>query len=573
MVGLTACQDSDEAVYGDEKVNVDLAFSLSSRAQQPTRMTDAAVQTQASQYRGMDALSVLPFNIAGERVTVSDHPKAFMVGTLGTPYEKTNAWFYHYADCHFVAGTNAVLFYGHATLPDGGSKSSYGSLQAIMPALMQPADIQFRPDPIMASSTPTAQATALAAYLTDIAHAEVTTLDGTVAWKNVANLGLKACYLNFINQQNVGTGLMAGSSVNVRVYVNALYESVQSMPFTEGSTEAKLQTEILRRIKEGTGVVFDTTTEQVTSLGTNDNYPASIGLPDGAAVLRWEGNAFVPQTVTTTLAAVNTLIRYAYPADLYYFANSRICTSNQDDREQFYESLNQWTDVLDKYERDNGTVNPDTKAVAIKNPIQYAVACLQVKLNRVATTQLADADGTMVTVGTKAFPMTAVIVGGQRPVGFDFKPIEPVSDADVCFVYDGEVKTNGGDYYYLSTTVSESSPTNTLVLQNADGEEVKVVLEFVNNSDTDFKGVDGMIYKGTKFYLVGSVKPQPVEANADDYKKRVFTQDYTTTLSMTVQSLAKAYRVLPNLLQPRLEIGVQLTTQWVQAEPQNVILE
>ena len=102
---------------------------------------------------------------------------------------------------------------------------------------------------------------------------------------------------------------------------------------------------------------------------------------------------------------------------------------------------------------------------------------------------------------------------------------------------------------------------------------VKVVLEFVNNSDTDFKGVDGMIYKGTKFYLVGSVKPQPVEANADDYKKRVFTQDYTTTLSMTVQSLAKAYRVLPNLLQPRLEIGVQLTTQWVQAEPQNVILE
>lgn len=573
MVGLTACQDSDEATYGDEKVNVDLAFSLSSMTQQLTRMTDAAVQTQASQYRGMDAVSVLPFSIGGEQVTVSDHPKAFMVGTLGTPYAKTDAWFYHYADCQFVAGTNAVLFYGHATVPNGGTKASYGSLQAIMPAQMYPADIQFRPDPIVASSEPTAQATALAAYLTDIAHAEVTTLNGTVAWKNVANLGLKSCYLNFINQQNAGTGLMAGSSVNVRVYVNALYASVKSMPFTDGSTEALLQTEILRRIKEGTDVVFDTTTERVTSLGTNDNYPASIGLPDGAAVLRWMGNAFVPQTVTTTLAAVNTLIRYAYPAELYYFANSRIRTSYQDDREQFYESLNQWTDVLQQYERDNGTVSPDTKAVAIKNPIQYAVACLQVKLNRVTTSQLEDADGNQVAVGTQAFPMTAVIVGGQRPVGFDFKPIEPMSDADVCFVYDGEVKTNGNDYYYLSTTVGESSPTNTLVLQNADGEEVKVVLEFVNNSDTDFKGVDGMIYKGTKFYLVGSVKPQPVEATADDYKKRVFTQDYKTTLNMTVSSLAKAYRVLPNLLQPRLEIGIQLTPQWVQAEPANVILE
>ena len=54
---------------------------------------------------------------------------------------------------------------------------------------------------------------------------------------------------------------------------------------------------------------------------------------------------------------------------------------------------------------------------------------------------------------------------------------------------------------------------------------------------------------------------------------RVFTKDYVTTVSTKVESLANAYNVLPNILGGRLELGVELTPNWIQAETTNVILE
>jgi hypothetical protein len=62
------------------------------------------------------------------------------------------------------------------------------------------------------------------------------------------------------------------------------------------------------------------------------------------------------------------------------------------------------------------------------------------------------------------------------------------------------------------------------------------------------------------------------EATGTD-KTRVFTQDQTTMVTLKVSGLAKAYNVMPNLLSPRLEIGVTLTTQWEQATPTTVIME
>jgi hypothetical protein len=53
----------------------------------------------------------------------------------------------------------------------------------------------------------------------------------------------------------------------------------------------------------------------------------------------------------------------------------------------------------------------------------------------------------------------------------------------------------------------------------------------------------------------------------------VFTQDQTTTAKLRVDGLAKAYNVMPNLLSPRLEIGVTLTTDWEQTTPTIVVME
>ena len=146
------------------------------------------------------------------------------------------------------------------------------------------------------------------------------------------------------------------------------------------------------------------------------------------------------------------------------------------------------------------------------------------------------------------------------------------------FIFDNQVKTNTNtadgtsDYFYLSPTIDESAPTQTLVLQSDESDaDVNIILEFENNSDTDFYGAqNGIIYRGTKFYLTAKVN-RPTE-RTKDFENRVFTQDFTTSLSMKVESLEKAYNVLPDVLAPSLEVGIQVTRKWIQSTTTTVAL-
>jgi hypothetical protein len=98
------------------------------------------------------------------------------------------------------------------------------------------------------------------------------------------------------------------------------------------------------------------------------------------------------------------------------------------------------------------------------------------------------------------------------------------------------------------------------------------VLEFINNSGYDFEGLDGTVLKGTKFYLVALIDPAEASSGATAATVgRVFTQDYTTTLNMKVTGLSKAYNVVPNLLSPRLELGIELVSQWASTTPEEIV--
>ena len=132
------------------------------------------------------------------------------------------------------------------------------------------------------------------------------------------------------------------------------------------------------------------------------------------------------------------------------------------------------------------------------------------------------------------------------------------------YIYDNQLPT-----IYLSSSADAAEVTNTLVLQSYDNKKVPVLLEFVNDSATDFHGLNGIVYRGTKFYLVGEVDPTGQGTGA--YANRLFTQDYTTVLNMKVTSLEKAYNVVPNLLSPRLEMGVELVPNWVSTTPEEVL--
>ena len=556
MVGCNA----DEGLQQESKpVVVDLALTVSNAPQLTTRMTGTNVQA-AGNYRGIEMTRIVPFNTHG-KITVDDTPTWYQISALRTDYLRTDH-FYLYKNCMIMEGAASFLTYGRA--PKGSlTKAANGSIIETFPLAMDPQHIRFSLEPI-SQRVVHSTATSLAEYMTSIATAK----GNNIAWKDAPSNVLKTMFLNFVNQTEAVTGgnVLPGSSANIKAYTLELKRLLNNLTLT-GEVDIAIRTAIIEKIE-----TYD---------NAWDGFPASLGLPDGAAAIRWNGTSFTPQISYTSLADINGIDRFTYPAEIYYYGNSRIVTSNIDSRQEIYdnESNQKWYQVLTSgYEyQDNAAVTHNTRSVAIKDPLQYGVARLQVKLIKTAST-LEDAKGSPIPVGDESFPLTGIIVGGQMPVGFDFAPTTsyPVySETDIVYVYDNQVKTNGtsgNEYFYLSSAADATQMTNTLVLQSYDHKVVPVVLEFINNSESDFEGLDGTVLKGTKFYLVALIDPATKSGDPlTQIRDRVFTQDFTTTLNMRVTGLSKAYNVVPNLLSPRLELGIELVSQWASTTPEEIV--
>ena len=549
---VTGCIDDEMPQESEEGATVvaDIAFTVSKEARPTTRVSAAVAQDEGQAYRGIEMRHIVPFAIdEAQKVTDSDMPKVFQVyGNGNKPVD--NRAYYYYENCTLMSGVNAFLCYGRAP-QYSTDKHINGSLMETFPLDMAPKNIRFSLESIANDVHPTA--TALADYMTNIANAEA----NNVKWKDASNATLRVMYLNFLNkteaEEGVGGEPLAGSATNIKVYTQTLKSALESLTLT--GTDDAIRTAIIAAI--------DTYNNEW------DGFPASIGLPDGAAVIRWTGTAFEPQVNTTTLADVNGIARYAYPAELYYYANSRIYTSSIDKRKEKYTDR-EWAAILADYEHEDGVVSTSTTSVAIKEPLQYGVAHVQIMLKKTDNDYLTDAAGTNITVEATSFPVTGVIIGGQLPVGFDFTPTTAYplySEADMKFIYDNQVPT-----LHLSSSADASQPINTLVLQSYDKKKVPVALELTNNSGTDFKGLGGIVQQGTKFYLVGEIDPEKFKDDSrTKIRDRVFTQDYTTTLNIKVTGLEKAYNVVPNLLSPRLEMGIELTPKWVATTPDEVL--
>ena len=545
---ITGCAEEEplqqDPTLTDETVVLPIAFAGSKADKTVTRMSDAVVQKEGEAYRGINMRQIIPFAVAG-KIGLNDMPKLFRIYGNG---EKpvVNRAYYYYDNCELMSGVRSFLCYGRA--PEASeSKAVNGSIIETFPIDLAPKNTRFSLESI-SESTAHATATALADYMTGIANAE--------GWKETSNATLGVMYLNFLNKTEVEGGgePLPGSATNIKAYTEALKSTLNDISLTDPADLA-VRTAII--------------TEIDTYNNDWNGFPASIGLPDGAAVIRWTGTQFEPQLTTTTLADINGIDRYAYPAELYYYGNSRIYTSSIDKRKEKYTDR-EWTAILADYEHENGVVSSSTTAVAIKDPLQYGVAHVQIMLKMTDTSGLTDAGGTTIPVGTTNFPLTGIIIGGQLPVGYDFTPTTsyPVySEADIKFIYDNQLPT-----LYLSSTADAGQLTNTLVLQTYDNKKIPVILEFKNNSGTNFKGIGGTVLNGTTFYLAGEVDPEQFKDDPrTEIRNRVFTQDYTTTLNMKVTSLEKAYNVVPNLLSPRLELGIELVTKWVGTTPEEVL--
>lgn len=467
---------------------------------------------------------------------------------------------FHNAYCSFDPGVNSVLAYARKKTRTSPNATT-GWLDATFPANYDQREIRFDLRPIITveqlKNNQTAQS--IAQLMTDIA----------TAWQGSTDTRLRDQYDVFRNYVNAVFNVLPGSSANIIKWVEERKVALLSVNGLS-DTDKPIRTNVINAMEN-----------LISQIPTD--FPHSIGLPDGAAVIRWNGEAFAYETETTTMGNINGVDRFAYPAELYYYGNSTIKVSDNDAQSVLENDNNsEWSTILSSSFTNGNVVTSSTKAIAMEDPLQYGVARLQVKLKAVAGS-LNDKNSTPVSIGTSSnpsFPLTGIIIGGQLPVGFDFTPasLMPVySETDMKFIYDSEVTSSDNyirneEFGSTNTSNSNSFITNTLVLQTYDNKKLQIALEFENNSSTDFVGSTGIVYKDTKFYLVGEIEPNSVTESPSAYDNRVFTQDYTTTVQFTVKSLEKAYNVLPDLMSPRLELGLELTPQWVQTTPTDVEL-
>lgn len=527
----------------------DLLLSVGS--QNGMRMANDVVQTDPEAFRGLLGVLVIPFQTTGNiDITTDDEP---LVGSSsGIQSNKVSGRNYYYIEnCPLSRGTNHVLAYGQAAILSGKTAPSLnGKLETTLVNRIKPSDITFSLASIRDNDDAPEGALALASYLTEIANTETTT---GKKWSTTTN-ELKDLYLDFIHADPEESGILPGSAAHVSAYVAALRAKLVTLKtHFDGISD-----------EEGSAMctaIMDKIDNATLSACLTNGYPSgagSVGLPDGAAALRWTGSSFSVRTRTTTLDNINGIIRYTYPAELWYYVNSAIYTSIQDVAKSTYENQ-LWNDLLNNYyQGTRSSINADTKSVAIENPLQYGVGRIQMTLETI-TGELRDSKDQVVNyVSADKLPMTAVIIGGQHTVGFDFKPMGEQSDLDARFIYDAEVGTTG--------------TVNTLVLQSYNNEKVPIILEFENKTENPFTGKDGIVYPNTKFYLIGEINPADGEGGDEKSANRVFTQDYTTVVTTKVNSLANAYSCLPDLLKPRLEIGVQVQTKWIQSTTTTVKL-
>lgn len=571
---LTGCKDFDEIVNNGDPVRVELAYTFSSSAAGSQTRQSSDVVSNTSVLRMPNNLMIIPM--------IGENPQKTEI-TWNEPVKRVSDPFtslYYYSQyCDFEPGVNRCLVYGSAddvTQTTVDSRVYNGKLNPSVDFSTVTDqntsglnNLTFDLEAIKNDISVPDAASTLAGYLTDVANSHA----GGLYWKNSDNVILKNLFDNFTNY---GRNL-PGSAASVKALLTALNAVAKSYR-NESGTIGKTEGAILDAI------ITNTAADKVTAAIGDVTYPRNINLPDGAAALRWmeveeEGGAkvkkFMPQMQTTTLDNINTITRFAYPASLYYFVNSGIKTSEgmvslptEYNKITVSDTKTAWDAILTQNFKAGGEVTATTRAVALTDPVQYAVAQLQVNTSYLTPSgkpanTLPDAVNANIPVDNN-FALKGVIICGQRPVNYNFVPGD---NSDALFIYDSQVKEN--------CTLSASSTTaacTTLVLQSYGGEDVNIILEYENNSELTFKCVDGIVYPHTRFYLIGKVGAAGGTGGDEISSGRVFTKDYITTVNMTVTSLAKAYNVLPNLLGGSLELGVELTTKWIQAETTNVLL-
>lgn len=529
--GFTACSSEDTFTggYSGESVKTQFAINIPVANSVNGRLSQDIVQGQNQPvFRGMDNIKLIPFTQQpGEGLTGND---VIGLGAILNDElaEGTNAKVYY--DVEIGQGVSHFLFYGEAK--GSGDAKTNGALDANVTNVVN--DITFKLKPISESAASDAQIATLTKALTSVATAN----EGGVEWKNSTS-DLKNFYNSLIR-------LKAGSANSIKLALQDLKAGIETATAT-GETD----------LKSAIQTAIDGALASIQSC----DYPRNCSLPDGAVQVAWNSGENKFEAVNATNVgslSYTSLNKFVYPSSLYYTVNTNIKTSDTPLASQYTGSWDYCINTL--YQNGGNAVGKYTSSVALVKPIQYAVARLDVSARFNAETVKDNLQKDVTVSAGNGITLDGILVGGQKNLKWDFAT---AVDGTEYTIYDASITSTKLGSTNTGTIIAQS-----LALQSGTGTTVNFALELTNNTGAAFTGVDGIVPNGGRFYLVGKLVPEA--GTADNL---VFKQDYTTTAKVNITSLAHAYNCIPDLKNPKLELGLSVDLNWQAGLSQDVTIE
>lgn len=609
---LTGCGKDSLAV--NEKISIPVFLSVNDVSEGVgTKMLDKVVQIDNPQtFRGIQNFYVIPFCIAKEsgsnnvrEVVWSDDPafneniqlssKLNQYDFSGTGPSKG-----YYSGGSYVNNlTNAVLVYGEAkeessaTLKQGtvAFKQRNGvivpneAVTKIRSGGMKASTFAFDLEPMLNNEQSIIQFNTWKTAHLNMLNAIAGATSGTAVFKDPSTYGndatLSAAFRAFSGEGQVF------SCADIPLRLTDLYCTCFAVPDGAGAAKT-IATKVCNVIDSYTTGTAALLTKVGSGAGTiltmNQPVDKAFGLPEGAVVFQWgemlvgtsgdSGFASPDKSEGVNLALVQD---YCYPPALWYYVNCPLLGSSVGGQETQFKNNPAWSDIVNATSAGAAVYTRgivlESKAALVRDPLQYAVGMLRLNLNGPATdgaSELADKTGKKLSIEGKAFPLTGIIIGGQRTQNFDFTAV----GEDMRFVYDADVNDASGASQAWISSGSNSKPVYSLAFQTRDGEDIYFALEFRNESSDTFTGTrDCTILPGSKFYLIGKMDYANLPADQKAKQAGVFAKDHITTLTARFEALSGAYSILPELATPDLQLGVSAKLTWDAVTPTSTELQ
>lgn len=552
--GLASCSSTEDdgninPTFDGQSVKTQFAINIPRAAgNNGTRATANQTQGEGKNFLGMEDIVLRP--ISGTTIGNKIDIPAILNSTDAVDDNGKKSAVKIYSDVEVPIGTQNFLFYGFAQAPEGanGYKFITGSLTKNgQDAATATTAISFTPEKIHEATldqSENQQAKILAVLKAVMA---------TTGFNNTGENNVAGLYNEFIK-------LKAGSATSVMQALQRLIDKAGELQNSNPDLQTALETSIK------TGEYFDVTDHKVSinASYSASPFPRNLNLPDGIAKLEWKNSEFSYDFNTSTLDGGMTINPQTviYPAQLSYFANTTIKTSDSEPSSWpttasawNNESWNSWSDE----------VTSSTRAIALKDNINYGVASLKltVKCNNNSLSDNTQPTPNNISIPTDGFKVTGILVAGQpTTVGYDFQP--EASNAFNLTAYDNFSTTP----LYATTNASNANytvllPSQETTDQDTDNGSVQFALE-LENGNTEFTGIDGIIPAGARFYLIGKLNPADNKNTSlsPTGTKRIFMSDYQTTANVTISSLKNAYNVIPDIRNTKMQLGLSVDLTW-----------